>query len=134
MLFAIAQLAGGKWLKRAHAAALQLEKDRDEPDEAMRLFQGLKDTWASSAATRTSEDVCTTLHGHPSGEFADFRGRGPITTQQLAVVLRPYKIMPIHNLVQVQSGTGRNRSMSNQAGYRRSQFENAWVRLLQKPS
>ena len=40
MLLAIAALAGDEWLKRALHAALELEIDRDEPSEGIRLFPG----------------------------------------------------------------------------------------------
>jgi Protein of unknown function (DUF3631) len=104
-----------------------LETDRDEPSEAIRLFQALRDVWGK-AEERTSEFLCIALRNHPSGEYADFRGKGPIGPHQLAAVLRPFGIRPIHNL----HPTGR--AKENQAGYRRAQFENAWARLLQKPS
>ena len=124
---AIADLAGGEWPKRGRSAALELEVDRDEPSEAIRLFQALKDVWGS-AEERTSESLCVALRNHPSGEYADFRGKGPIGPHQLAALLRPFGIRPIHNL----HPTGR--AKENQGGYRRAQFENAWARLLQKPS
>jgi len=127
MLLAIAELAGGEWPKRARSAALELEVDRDEPSEAVRLFQALRDVWGS-AEERTSENLCKALAEHPSGEYADFRAKGPIGPHQLAALLRPFGIRPIHNL----HPTGR--SNKNQGGYRRAQFENAWARLLQKPS
>jgi Protein of unknown function (DUF3631) len=127
MLLAIAELAGREWPERVRNAALELETDRDEPSEAIRLFQGLQDVWGK-VEKWTSESLCKALAKHPSGEYADFRGKGPITPHQLAALLRPFGIRPIHNL----HPTGR--SGKNQGGYRRVQFENAWARLLQKPS
>ena len=127
MLLAIAELAGGEWPKRVRNAALELETDRDEPSEAIRLFQALQDVWGK-AETWISESLCKALAGHASGEYADFRGKGPITPHQLAAVLRPFGIRPIHNL----HPTGR--SDENRGGYRRAQLENPWARLLQKPS
>jgi hypothetical protein len=124
---AIAELAGDEWPERVRNAALELETDRDEPSEAIRLFQALQDVWGKME-TWISESLCKALAKHPSGEYADFRGRGPITPHQLAAVLRPFGIRPIHNL----HPTGR--SDDNRGGYRRAQFENAWARLLQKPS
>ena len=40
LLWAIADLAGGEWPKRARAAALELETERDEPSEGLRLAGG----------------------------------------------------------------------------------------------
>jgi hypothetical protein len=127
MLLAIGDLAGGEWPKRVRNAALELEADRDEPSEVIRLFQGLQDVWGS-ADERTSESLCKALATHPSGEWADFRGKGPISLHQLAALLRPFGIRPIHGL----HPTGR--SDQTRGGYRRAQFENAWARLLQKLS
>jgi putative DNA primase/helicase len=128
MLLVIAGLAGDKWSKRAHNAARDLETDRDEPSESIRLFAGLWDVWgrAGRPSKRTSESLCAALVTHPSGEWADFHGKGPISQVQLAALLRPFGIRPIHNLCQ--------RRGRNQSGYQYNQFENAWARLLQKPT
>jgi hypothetical protein len=73
--------------------------------------------------------LCAALVAHPSGEWADFRGKGPISPHQLAALLRPFGIRPIPNLL-----PNRRSSDKNPGGYRYAQFENAWARLLQKPS
>ena len=126
-LFAIADLApGGEWSKRARAAALELETNRDEPNEVVRLFRDLREIWGN-AKEQTSESLCKALAAY-SGEWADFRGKGPITPHQLAALLRPFGIRPIHGL----HPTGR--SDQTRGGYRCAQLQNAWTRLLQKPS
>jgi hypothetical protein len=127
MLLAIADLAGGKWPKRVRNAALELEAGRDEPSEDIRLFAALRDVWGK-AEERTSESLCAALVAHPSGEGADFRGKGPLGPVQLAALLRPFGIKPIHGL----HPTGR--STLTRGGYRYAQFENPWARLLQKPT
>jgi putative DNA primase/helicase len=126
MLLAIAGLAGGAWPKRVRNAALELETDRDEPSENIRLFAALRDVWGK-AEERTSRSLCAALAAHLSGEWADFRDKGSISQVQLAALLKPFGIRPIHNL----HPTGR--ADKNLGGYRRAQFENAWARLLQKP-
>jgi hypothetical protein len=128
MLLAIAELAGGKWPKRVRDAALELEAGRDEPNELIRLFAALKEVWGT-AEVRTSKSVCEGLAAHPSGEWADFRGKGPISPTQLAALLRQFGIRPIENVL-----SGRHADDKNPNGYRRSQFMNAWTRLLQKPT
>jgi len=127
MLFAIADLAGGRWPKRARNAAIELETDRDEPSEVIRLFRDLRDIWGK-AEERTSESLCVALAEY-SEEWADFRGKGPISPVRLAALLRPFGIRPVHNLRK-----GRRAGDKNPGGYRRAQFENAWARLLQKPT
>jgi len=125
-MFAIADLAGGEWPKRGREAARGLETDRDEPSQEIRLFAALRDVWGD-AEERTSESLCKALAAY-SEEWADFRGKGPITPHQLAALLRPFGIRPIHGL----HPTGR--ADQTRGGYRYAQFENAWARLLQKPS
>jgi Protein of unknown function (DUF3631) len=127
ILLAIADLAGGEWPTHARKAALELETGRDEPSEMTRLFAALRDAWGD-AQKRTSKNLCAALAEHPSGEWADFRGKGAITQHQLAALLRPFGIKPEHNLHLAGS------AKDNQGGYLRSQFTNAWARLLQKPS
>jgi hypothetical protein len=78
---------------------------------------------------RTSESLCADLAAHPSGEWADFRNKGPITRIQLAALLRPFGIRPTDNLL-----SGRRAGDQNPNGYRRSQFVDPWTRLLQKPT
>jgi hypothetical protein len=124
---AIADIAGGDWPKRVRTAALELETGRDEPSENIRLFAGLRDVWGD-ALKRGSTDLCKALAAHPSGEWANFRGKGPITPHQLAALLRPFGIRPQHNLH--LDGSAKR----NEGGYLRTQFETAWERLLQKPT
>src|SRR5262249_13311743 len=119
MLLAIADLAAGKWPKRRRKAALEVEVERDEASEGIRLFAGLRDVWGKQEKW-SSADLCTALVAHPSGEWADFRGKGPISPHQLAAMLREYGIRPIHG--------------GKHGFYRRAQFEDAWARLLQKPT
>jgi hypothetical protein len=126
MLLAIADLAGGEWPERARAAALELEAGRDEPSENIRLFAALRDVWGD-AEKRTSNYLCAALAAH-SSEWANFRRKGPISQHQLAALLRPFGIRPVHNL------HPRGSAKHNQGGYLRLQFENAWARLLQKPT
>src|SRR5262245_19268532 len=126
-MLAIADLAGGEWPKRVRTAALELETGRDEPSETIRLFAALRDVWGKTQE-RTSESLCAALAEY-SEEWADFRDKGPIGPIQLAALLRPFGIRPVHNLRK-----GRRAGDKNPSGYRRAQFANAWARLLQKPT
>ena len=127
LLLAIADLAGGKWPERARNAALELEANRDEQSEEIRLFAGLCDVWGS-AQERTSESLCAALAAHPSGEWADFRSKGPISQHQLAAILR------VEFGIRSFAGHPTKRSNLTRGSYRRTQFETLWARLLQKPS
>jgi hypothetical protein len=129
MLLAITDLAGGKWPKRARDAAQKLETGRDEPSEIIRLVGGVCDVWGGAKVpVRTSESLCTALAAHPSGEWADFRGKGPISQHQLAAIFRiEFDIRPF-------TGHPTGRSDVTRGPYRYTQFEPLFARLLQKPS
>jgi len=123
LLWAIADLAGGEWPKRARAAALELEIERDEPSEGLRLLAAIRDIFGARESM-TSADICAALVADPSGEWADFRGKGPIGQTQLAVLLKQYRI-----------GTEKVSPAGIRLnGYLRAQFQNAFARLLQKPA
>jgi hypothetical protein len=123
LLWAIADLAGGEWPKRARAAALELEIERDEPSEGLRLLAAIRDIFGARESM-TSADICAALVADPSGEWADFRGKGPIGQTQLAVLLKAYRIR-----TEKVSPAGIRLN-----GYLRAQFQNAFARLLQKPA
>ena len=124
LLFATADLAAGAWPKRARAAALELETDRDEPSEGRRLFAALRDVFGKRDEM-TSADICTALNADPSDEWVNFRGKGPISQTQLAALLREYGI----KTQKVTSPTGVRLN-----GYCRAQLKNAWARLLRNPT
>ena len=123
LLWAIADLAGGDWPKRARAAALELETERDEPSEGLRLLAAIHDIFGTREAM-TSAEICAALVVDPSGEWANFRDKGPISQTQLAVLLKQYRIR-----TQKVSPAGIRLN-----GYFCAQFKNAFARLLQKPA
>ena len=123
LLWAIADLAGGEWPKRARAAALELETERDEPSEGLRLLAAIHDIFGTREAM-TSADICAALVVDTSGEWANFRDKGPISQTQLAVLLKAYRIR-----TEKVSPAGIRLN-----GYFRAQFKNAFARLLQKPA
>ena len=123
LLWAIADLAGGEWPKRARAAAIELETERDEPSEGLRLLAAIRDIFGTREAM-TSADICAALVVDPSGEWANFRDKGPISQTQLAVLLKEYRIR-----TEKVSPAGIRLN-----GYFRAQFKNAFARLLQKPA
>jgi putative DNA primase/helicase len=126
VLLATADLAGDGWSKRARVAARELETDRDEPSEDRRVIAAIHDLIGGRAEIM-SGDMCEELAADPSGEWTNFRGKGPISQAQLAALLRPYGIRPV-----VLHPT--KRAALTRHGYRASQFQNVFARLLQKPT
>jgi hypothetical protein len=125
LLLAIADLASGEWPKRVRAAALELEETRDEPSEGVRLFAALQPL-LSAREWVLSADICKALNADPTGEWCNFRGKGPLSPTQLAALLRPYGIRPcvVHPT---------KRAELTRHGYHREQFKEPFARLLQKP-
>ena len=94
LLLAIAELAGGDWSKRARKAAVKLARERREPSEGKRLLAAFYDLFAKHGAVLTSDEVVRLLTADEDSEWADFRGRGPITKRQIALLLDSYEIHP----------------------------------------
>jgi len=124
LLLAIAELAGGDWPKRARAAAVKLGRERREPSENKRLLARFRELFTKHGAELTSADVQRWLTADQDGEWADFRGRGPISQRQIALLLDPYDIHPdvIH-----PSGRKADR------GYKVEWFTTAFKHFLGKP-
>jgi hypothetical protein len=61
----------------------------DRAGSTIRLVVGVYDVWGDAQVpVRASEDICAALVAHPSGEWADFRGKGPISQHQFAAICR----------------------------------------------
>jgi hypothetical protein len=71
----------------------------------------------------TSEQVVQELLAHPDSEWHEYRGRGPITKNQVAALLRDLDIRAV-----VVHPT--KRSDFSRHGYRVAQFEDAFARFL----
>jgi hypothetical protein len=94
LLLALADLAGGDWPKAARQAAIKLTRERREPSEGKRLLEAFRDMFAAHGPMLTSTQVQRLLTADEDGEWADFRGRGPISKRQIAVLLDAYDIHP----------------------------------------
>jgi len=94
LLLAVAELAGGEWVEAARKAAVKLTRQRREPSEGKRLLAATRDLFAAHGAVLTSNEVQSSLTADGNGEWAEFRGRGPISKRQIAVLLAPYGIHP----------------------------------------
>ena len=89
-------------------------------------------TWSSSQYVRVADDYCNTrcdqqvvqeLLADPNSPWHEYRGRGPITKNQVAALLRDYDIRPV-----VVHPT--KRADFSRHGYRAAQFEDAFARFL----
>jgi Protein of unknown function (DUF3631) len=119
---AVVDLAAGGWPKIARTAAVKLDAKREELGEGIRVTTAL----ASIFTTReeiTSEEAVKHLNADPTGEWCEFRNRGPITQRQLAALLRAYEIYPV-----VLHPT--RRSSLSRHGYKRAQFMDVFARYL----
>lgn len=120
--FAIADLAGGKWPKAARKAAIKLTRERRESSEGKKALVKFWESFTTHGPMLTSNQVQKLFH--QDDYWSDFRGRGPITKQQIAALLAPFGIYPdvIHP-----------RGRAADRGYRVEWFELAFRHYLGKP-
>src|SRR6516165_3996232 len=118
---AIADLGGGDWPKSARQAAVKLARERREPSEGIRLFEAFRALFATHGPMLTSAKVQSLLIADQDGEWADFRGHGPISRRQIAVLLDPFDIHP--NVIHPE---GRKA----ERGYKAEWFADAFARYL----
>ena len=125
-LLAIADGAGGPFPNRARAAAVKLSQKRHQPSERLRLLAALPPIFATREQI-TSAELIAQLTADPDEEWAEFRGRGPISQRQVAALLAGFEIFPV-----VLHPT--KRASLSRRGYRRSQFDDAFARFLPQQS
>src|SRR6516164_6781805 len=126
LLLAIADVAGGLWPAWARAAAVKLSHKRHQPAERLRLLAALHPMFATREQIPSAELVAQ-LTADPDGEWAEFRGRGPLSQRQVAALLAGFEIFPV-----VLHPT--KRASLSRRGYRRSQFDDAFARFLPQQS
>ena len=126
LLLAIADVAGGLWPEWARAAAVNLSHKRHQPSERLRLLAALQPIFATREQIPSAELVAQ-LTADPDGEWAEFRGRGPLSQRQVAALLAGFEIFPV-----VLHPT--KRASLSRRGYRRSQFDDAFARFLPQQS
>ena len=91
VLLAIAELAG--CLDQAHRAAIALTRKRAVMSEGVRLLAALRQIFERQAVL-SSADVVKKLTADPTSEWCEFRGHGPVTQRQVALLLDPFDIHP----------------------------------------
>ncbi|MGH8659337.1 MAG: DUF3631 domain-containing protein [Gammaproteobacteria bacterium] len=94
-LLALADLAGGRWPKRARQAALAFGDQEDESAGVL-LLSDLRDLFRERKTDRLSSsevvEHLATLEDRPWPEWG--RSRKPITKNVLAGILKPFKVKP----------------------------------------
>ena len=123
LLFQIAQHAGGGWPEQACRSAIYLSRAPYEPSVGVQLLAALRAMFTNNRTEITSEQVVQELVADPNSPWHEYRGRGPITKNQVAALLRDYDIRPV-----VVHPT--KRADCSRHGYRAAQFEDAFARFL----
>ena len=123
LLLQIAQHAGGGWPEQACRSAIYLSRAPYEPSVGVQLLAVLRSTFTKNRTEITSEQVVQELVADPDSPWHEYRGRGPITKNQVAALLRDYDIRPV-----VVHPT--KRADFSRHGYRAAQFEDAFARFL----
>ena len=83
----------------------------------------LRSMFTKNRTEITSEQVVQELVADPDSPWHEYRGRGPITKNEVAALLRDYDIRPV-----VVHPT--KRADFSRHGYRAAQFEDAFARFL----
>jgi Protein of unknown function (DUF3631) len=114
ILLAVADIAGGKWPKRARAAAAKLSRERNEPSQGKRLLAAIRDLSTKIGPVLTSRQMVKLLRGDGDGdgEWANFRDRGPISSWQVScgpMGSRPASFTPaVGSAIEVMTCAGLN--------------------------
>jgi len=74
LLFAIADLAGGAWAKRARQAAIKLSQEHAEPSQGRRLLAALQEIYMNRAEIPSAE-IVQLLAADRDAEWCEYRGR-----------------------------------------------------------
>ena len=118
-LFSIADLAGGDWPKRAREAALALSGGGEEDSYGALVLADIREIFQSKEVDRLpSETICNELAGLEDRPWGEYRREKPISTRQLARLLKPFNI---------NSGTKRQ-GEDTFKGYLLSDFQDAFIR------
>jgi hypothetical protein len=119
-LLAIADAAGSYWPEVARHAAVTLVAAAREanPSLGIRLLEDSRTIFeAAREHELATERLLAQLHGLPESPWGNIRGR-PLDDRGLAQRLRRYEIRP------------KVLKSVNRRGYRREDFEDAWLRYL----
>lgn len=119
LLFAIADLAGGDWGKKMRDSARALSHTT-EPSLGRLLLADMRRLFKQHGKRIHSKQLVTLLIADEEGEWAHYRGQGPITAHQVARLLKPFGIQPDFVVV----------DKVQQRGYNEAWFETAFKHYL----
>jgi hypothetical protein len=95
LLFAIADLAGAAWSKRARAAAVKLSRERNEPSLGVHLLAKFYEFFIAHGLQLMSKQVEKLLAATDEDEWCNYKGKGrPINRFEIAAELKPFDIRP----------------------------------------
>jgi hypothetical protein len=118
-LFAIADLAGDDWARRAREAACVLSGEGHDDAINVELLADSRKAFGEAEVIR-SVDMVNKLAADPERPWAEWNKGKPLTQRQLAKLLKPFGIIS----QSVSDGTW------NAKGYKRTWFEGAWGAYL----
>jgi hypothetical protein len=94
LLFAIADLAGGEWPKKARAAAVKLSQEHAAPSLGKRLLAIFFTLFTRHGLLLTSKQA-EQLVPAEDDEFANYKNYGrPINKFEIAALMRPFRVFP----------------------------------------
>jgi len=120
-LFAVADLAGGDWPRRARAAALWIAEGTrvDDDSTGLRLLADVRSVFdEKDAAWIPTTDLVSALGAIEESPWATWHKGNPISPTKIASLLKPYGVRPNRQRV----------GEENIRGYKRAAFEDAWER------
>lgn len=130
-LFAVADLLDGDWPLTVREAAVGLfDRQQDlEDTTAVAVLRDIRTVFeATGEAKLGSLVLCAKLRELPEAQWATWggrRGKQGLTPNELAVLLRPFEVVP--RVVRLSKTQERG---STVRGYAREDFEDAWKRYL----
>jgi hypothetical protein len=119
-LFAIADLAGGSWGRRARCIAEKLSAERTEDTASVMLLEDIRAYFEElNREEYPSADLVAWLADREERPWCEWKAGRPLTARQVARLLEPFGISP------KQLWVGRN-----VRGYEKKQFADAFTRYL----
>ena len=123
-LLAIADVAAGDWPTRARQAATNLMGEIDDDSVSVQLLADTREIFESVEAI-TSNELLRKLAERDDRPWATWSKGQRMTGHALARLLKPFGVVP-GGAMQIAGQVAR--------GYRRSSFEDAWLRYLPEPA
>ncbi|MGA7453961.1 MAG: DUF3631 domain-containing protein [Rhodoplanes sp.] len=121
-LLAIADAVGSDWPALARDAARRLSRVDDDETYAIVLLKDLQTLFDTLGDPLSSSDIAAQLRDMEDRPWPEFKNGKPISTQNIARLLKPFKIVPRKFRID-----GRQTN-----GYERKRFEQVFARYISK--